>query len=72
MHSCTHNNTGISTYLLVVRARSSDPDGDVAVAELFRVLLERCDDASERGRDVREVGNPSSNDEHLDNGRVNM
>lgn len=53
------------TNLLVVWPRSSDPDGDVAVAELFCVLLERRNDASESCRDVREVGYAPPDDEDL-------
>lgn len=57
-------------YLLVVRARSPDPNGNVSVPELFRVLLERRDDASKRSRDIREVGNSSSDDEDLNAPRL--
>lgn len=60
-----YTNQRVIARLLIVRARSSDPDGDVAVTELFRVLLERRDDPSERRRNVSEVGNSSSDDEHL-------
>lgn len=55
----------LHTNLLVVWPRSPDPDGDIAVAELFCILLEGRDDASECGRHVSEVGYASPDDQDL-------
>lgn len=65
MSGQTNSTMQCNAHLLVVRARSPDPNSDVSISELFRVLLERRDYASERGRHVREVGNSSSDDKDL-------
>lgn len=54
-----------NTHLLVVWARSSDPDRDIAIAKLLRILLEGSNNTREGGRHVGKVCNPSTNDKHL-------
>lgn len=53
-------------HLLVVGASSPDPYRDVPLAKLLLVLLQGSDDACKRGGHVREVGNSSTNYEHLE------
>lgn len=52
-------------HLLVIGTSPPDPDGNFSIAKLLLKLLECSDDTSERGGHIGEVGDSSTDDEHL-------